>query len=71
MKLELKIVDLLLRNRDKDFTIHEIAEALKQHYSLVHRIIERLAKETVIVKKKTGKAYVCSLNLENEKTSVY
>src|SRR3989344_784491 len=70
MKLELKIVDLLLRNKEKDFTIHEISNALKQYYSLVHRTVEKLSKDNIIVRKKTGKAYVCSLNLENEKTHV-
>ena len=70
MKLELKIVDLLLRNKEKDFTIHEISKTLKQHYSLVHRFIEKLAKDNILVKKKIGKAYICSLNLENEKTHI-
>jgi len=67
MKLELKIVDLLNRNR-KEFTINEMAKTLKQHYSLVHRFTGRLAKDKVIIKKKIGNSYVCSLNLENEKT---
>lgn len=67
MKLELKIVDLL--NREENFTIREIAKTLNEHYSFVHRVINRLSKENVVIKKQTGKAFVCSLNYDNEKTS--
>ncbi len=69
MKLELKIVDLLNRNKEKEFTINEVAKSLDQYYSFVHRIIERLAEDNIIIKKKIGKSYVCSLNMDNEKTT--
>jgi len=69
MKLELKVIDLLNRNKEKSFTIHEIAKSLNQHYSFVHRIIGRLSKDNVLIKKKIGKAHVCSLNIDNEKTA--
>ncbi|MFZ2970186.1 MAG: hypothetical protein WA063_03505, partial [Minisyncoccia bacterium] len=68
MKLELKIVDLLARNAEKRFVINEIAEALGEYYSFVHRTVGRLSKEGVIKKEKAGKSFLCSLNLENEKT---
>ena len=68
MKLELKIVNLLARNTEKRFTINEIAKTITEHYSFVHRIVNRLAKDKVIVKDKVGRAYACSLNTENEKT---
>jgi len=69
MKLELKIVDLLNRNKEKEFTINEVAKSLDQHYSFVHRIIERLSEDNIIIKKKIGKSYACSLNMGNEKTT--
>lgn len=68
MKLELKIVELLAKNMEKKFTINEVAKSLKEYYSFVHRIINRLAKDGVIIKNKAGKAYLCSLNIENEKS---
>ncbi len=67
MELRLKITDFLFRNPAREFTINEIAGALKEYYSFVHRTVKRLAAEGVIVKKKAGKAYLCSLNPESEK----
>ena len=67
MKLELKIIDLLARNREKKFTIREIALSLKEFYSFVHRIVNTLAKQNILIKEKAGKAYLCSLNTQNEK----
>ena len=68
MKLELKIVDLLVRNRERKFTINEVAKSLKEYYSFVHRTVNKLAKEEVILKEKVGKSYICSINLNSEKT---
>jgi len=68
MKLELKIINLLARNKEKRFTINAIAKALKGHYSLVHRIVSRLTKEGVIEKTKVGNSYICSINKDNDKT---
>jgi len=69
MKLELKIIDLLAKNTEKEFSINEIAKNLEEFYSFVHRTVNRLTKDGVIIKRKVGKSYICSLNLENEKTS--
>lgn len=68
MKIELRIVDLLARNQEKRFTINEIAKELKQYYSFVNKVVMRLGKENIIIINKTGKAYLCSLNLNEEKT---
>ena len=68
MKIELKIVDFLARNIDEKFTINKIAKSVKEYYSFVHRTINKLAIDGVVMKTKAGKAYLCSLNLENEKT---
>ncbi|MBI2675716.1 MAG: nucleotidyltransferase domain-containing protein [Candidatus Aenigmarchaeota archaeon] len=68
MDLELRIVDLLARNPGRKFTINEIARELEEYYSFVHRTAGRLAKDDVIDKSRVGKSYICSLNMENEKT---
>jgi len=69
MKLELKIVDLLAKDVEKRFTINEIAKTLEEFYSFVHRTVNKLSKDGVVIKTKVGKSYLCSLNLENEKTA--
>ncbi len=68
MKLELKIVDLLSKNMERKLTINEIAKSLKEYYSFVHRTVNKLINDGVITKEKAGKSYLCSINLENEKT---
>lgn len=68
MTLELKVVGLLARDIEKRFTINEIAGALGQHYSFVHRVVNRLSEDGVIIKTKAGKAYLCSMDIKNEKT---
>ena len=67
-RLELKIIDLMSKNLEKKFTINEIAKTLNETYSFVNRIVNRLIKDKVIIKEKVGKAYLCSLNLKNDKT---
>ena len=69
MKLELKIVDLLAKDAEKKFTINEIAKNLEEFYSFVHRTVNKLSKDGVVIKTKVGKSYLCSLNLENEKSA--
>ena len=68
MRLELKIIDLMSKNLEKGFTINEIAKTLNEAYSFVNRVVNRLVEDKVIVAKKVGKALVCSLNLESDKT---
>ncbi len=68
MKIELKIISFLAGGKDKKYTMNEIAKAIREYYSFVHRTINRLAEDDVVLKMKAGKAYLCSLNLENEKT---
>lgn len=67
MRLELNIINLLEKNREKEFTINEIARRLDEHYSLVNRVISRLVKEKTIEGRKVGRAIVCSLNTKSER----
>jgi predicted nucleotidyltransferase len=68
MRVELKIIDLLMRNVEKKFTVNEIAKALNAYYSHVYKSVNKLAKEGVVIKEKVGKSHLCSLNFDNEKT---
>ena len=70
MRVELKIIDFLARNKDKKFTINKIAKNIKEHYSFVHKTINKLNKENIIIKTKAGKAHLCSLNTDNEKAII-
>ena len=54
MKIELKIVDFLVRNSDQKLTINEIAKGTKEYYSFVHRTVNNLVKDGVITKVKAG-----------------
>lgn len=49
-------------------TINQIAKSLKEHYSFVNRIVNRLIENNVIEVNKSGRSYLCSLNLRNERT---
>jgi len=70
MRLEAKIISLLAKDIKKEFTINEIAKNLGEHYSFVHRIVNRLSKDKIITKNIIGKSWACSLNLELEKTII-
>jgi predicted nucleotidyltransferase len=70
MKIELKITDFLAKNKERKFTMNEIAKATQEYYSYVHRTIKKLTTEGVITKEKAGKAQLCSLNVKTEKTAV-
>ncbi len=70
MKIELKIVELLARDTEKKFTINEIAKALKEYYSFVHRTVNKLAKDGVVTRDKAGNSYLCTLNTASERTRV-
>ncbi len=68
MKLELRIVDLLVKSRGKQLSINYIAKNLDEFYSHVYRTVEKLAKEGVIVRTRAGKSLLCSLNRRSERT---
>ena len=67
MDLELEVVDFLFRNKAAP-TIHQLSESLGRHYSLVHRVVGRLAEQGVVSREGVGRSFLCSLNLSNERT---
>ncbi len=69
MRLILRILDLL--STKEKLTINEISTQLDETYSFVNRVINRLIKENILKKEVIGNSYLCSLNLNNEKTLSY
>ena len=68
MRLELRIVSLLARHLEERLTINGIAKSLDEHYSFVHRTVNKLIEDGVIVEEKAGNSRLCSLDPSNEKT---
>jgi predicted nucleotidyltransferase/biotin operon repressor len=66
--MRLEIVHLLAKNKEKKFTINELAKALGKYYSFVHKSVNKLSEEGIIIKIKAGRSYLCSLDFGNEKT---
>lgn len=69
LRLELKIIDLMGKNLEKNFTINEIARTLDETYSFVNRVVNKMIKNKIVSIEKIGKAHLCSLNLENDRTN--
>lgn len=66
MKLELKIVGLLAGDVKMGYTINGISKELGDFYSQVHRTVNRMTENNVIMQKRIGKSNVCSLNVDSE-----
>ena len=59
MKSEIKILQLLLNNKDANFTIKKIAEALKINYRIAYEKVLELEKEGLIKITKAGNSKIC------------
>ena len=59
MKAEIKILKLLLSNKEEIFTIKKIAERLKINYRIAYEKILQLEKEGLIRITKTGNSKMC------------
>ena len=69
MRLILKIIDILSVN--EKLTINEISTQLKETYSFVNKVTNKLIKDNIIIKQTIGNSHLCTLNLNNEKTQAY
>ncbi len=58
---EIKILELLLNDLTKQYTINQIANLLKKPYAQIHRSIKNLIKNQILSKKEFGRAIVVSL----------
>lgn len=65
--IETKIIGLLYRNQDRDFTINEIAKQLKTAYSFVNRTVNILVQDKAINIKRIGNACACSFNCKSDR----
>ncbi len=64
----INILVFLLKNKEEEFTISQIAKALDINYRIAHEQTKLLEKEGLIRTKRAGKALLCSLTGEfNEK----
>ena len=59
MNSEIKILKLLLENKERGFTIKKIAESLKINYRIAYEKTMKLEKEGLIRITKTGNSKVC------------
>lgn len=64
MKSEIKILRLLLGNKEERFTIKKIAEALAINYRIAYEQVMNLEKENLIKITKTGNSKVCEFTYE-------
>lgn len=68
MRLTLKIIGLLGDHPAKQYTLYEIAAALNETYSNVHRVATKMIHEKVLTKTVIGHAFQCSMNMSSPKT---
>jgi hypothetical protein len=67
-RLELEIIGCFDKNITSVFSINQIASLLKRKYPYINRKVSMLLDEGILTKRVFGSAYMCSLNLENERT---
>ena len=59
MKTNIKIIKLLLRNKQDRFTIKKIADTLNINYRIVYEQVSKLEKEGLLLITKVGNSKVC------------
>lgn len=67
MTLEERVVGLLSRDREKK-NISQIADALGEHYSYVHRKVKELGDKDVLKIQRTGNTLLCEPDFDNDRT---
>ncbi len=67
-KLEQEIIGLYTENLVNLFSINEISKKLNKKYPYINKKVTQLINRGILKKIVVGRSYLCSLNLENEKT---
>ncbi|MFW6013904.1 MAG: hypothetical protein ACOCQG_01915 [Candidatus Nanoarchaeia archaeon] len=67
-KLEQEIIGLYAENLVNLFSINEISKKLNKKYPYINKKVTQLINKGILKKIVVGRSYLCSLNLENEKT---
>lgn len=60
METDIKILKLLISNKEKDFTIKKIAEALKINYRIAYEQVGALEKEQLLRITRVGFSKICT-----------
>ncbi|MBS3092300.1 nucleotidyltransferase domain-containing protein [Candidatus Pacearchaeota archaeon] len=64
-KTDFKVLNFLIENLDKEFSIREIADKTKRPYVKVHNSIKRLATNKIIKEEIKGKSHYCSFSYKD------
>jgi hypothetical protein len=67
-RLEQDILEVFDRDFSQLFSINQISKKLNKSYPHINAKVNNLIKEGVLSKANVGRSYLCSLNLENEKS---
>ncbi len=67
-KLEQEIIELYDSNLVNLFSINEISKKLNKKYPYINKKVTRLIEHNILKKMVVGRSYLCSLNLDNDKT---
>jgi len=70
MASDIKILKLLLDNKEEKFTIRKIAKALKINYRIAYETVTRLEKEKLIKLTRAGSSKICEF-ADNFDSKVY
>ena len=71
-KKELEILNLFRKNIFSNFTIREIMKKIKTgSYNWTFNAVKKLEKENLIILEKKGNSQLCSINLNEQKTTTY
>lgn len=69
-KLEQEIIQLYDTNLVNLFSINEISKKLNKKYPYINKKVTSLIEEGILNKIVVGRSYLCSLNLQNDKTII-
>ena len=64
-KTDFEVLNFLIENFNKEFSIIEIAKTLKRPYAKVHGSINRLSDKKIIKEEIKGKSHYCSIDYKN------
>lgn len=67
-KLEQEIIQLYDNNLVDLFSINQISQKLNKKYPYINKKVSELIERGILKKMVIGRSYLCSLNLDNEKT---
>ncbi len=69
-KTDFKILNFLIRNLKKEYSIKELSEQLKKPYVKIHNSIKRLSTKDIVKEEIKGKSHYCSLNYKENKNII-